>query len=172
MSTTLKPKWIFLCGLILTVSLVIAAGVLSAKRRLRHPAQSDSSISIRPVGSKVKDLEIINERIVRQNTDIPGIAFEVLNKSNRNVMAIHISCGDASISKDGLEDEEAPTVVIEPHRTLSAEMTDLGRGPIVITSATFQDGSEEGDPASVDLMQRLRARGRAQRKAERDKQSR
>lgn len=86
-------------------------------------------------------------------------------------MAIHISCGDASISKDGLEDEAAPTIVIGPYGTLPAEMIDLGRGPIVITSATFQDGSEEGDPASVDLMQKLRARGKALHKAERDKQS-
>ena len=87
-------------------------------------------------------------------------------------MAVNIACGNASISKDGLGDEEHPIVIIEPYGTLEAEMTDLTRGaPIQISSATFQDGTEEGDKSSVELMQKLRARDRAQHKAAREKQS-
>ena len=44
-----------------------------------------------------------------------GVAFEILNKSDRAVMAVSITCGGPSITKDGLDDEDHPTVVIEPH---------------------------------------------------------
>jgi len=121
----------------------------------------------------VKDLEIVNVRIVRSNTDAPGVAFDILNKGGRPVMAIEISCGNGAISQDGLEDEEHPKVIIEPYGTLSAEMTgELTPGaPIVVASATFQDGKEEGDATSLDFMRKVRKTERAQRAAEKKAQS-
>jgi hypothetical protein len=125
--------------------------------------------SIPAVRSKVKELEIVNVRIVRGNTDMPGVAFDILNKADRPLMAIRISCGDNAISQDGLEDEDNPKVIIEPYGTLSAEMTgELKRDtPIVIKSATFQDGKEEGDATSLEIMRKIRETKRARIAAER-----
>jgi hypothetical protein len=82
-------------------------------------------------------------------------------------MAVEVSCGEGSIATDGLEDDENPTVIIEPHSTLSAEMNDeLTPGhPIVITAAVFDDGKEEGEKSSLELMHRIRLRQRAMLKA-------
>lgn len=175
MNLTSRRNRLFLFAAVMLVTAsVISAAVFSAIRqqpKTQHPKQWLTSTP--PVSSKVKDLEIINERIVRPNTDIPGVAFEIRNNSGRAVMAIEIKCGSAGISKDGLEDEQTPTVIIEPYGTLTAEMNDeLTPGaPIVISAATFEDGTEEGDDASVKFMQRLRARERARHRAEREAQS-
>ena len=169
-----KGKWFFLAAAVVAViALVVTVVVLSAKRqepKQQHP--KDWLSSIPPVRSKVKDLEIINARILRAGSDAPGVAFEIRNNSNRAVMAVSITCGGPSISKDGLEDEENPTVIIEPYGTLTAEMNDeLTRdAPIVIDAATFEDGTEEGSELSLKFMRKIRARERARHKAEKARQ--
>lgn len=170
-----KRRWFFLVGAAMAVTaLVVSVVVFSAKReepKQQHP--KDWLSSIPPVMSQVKDLEIINPRIVRAGSDAPGVAFEIRNNSNRAVMAVSITSGQSGISQDGLEDEDNPTVLIEPYGTLTAEMNDeLTRdAPIVISSATFQDGSEAGSESSVRLMQKLRARDRARHKAEKERKT-
>jgi hypothetical protein len=158
----------------LVATLLVSVGVSSARRQRlnstqQRPPTKEWLFSLPAVRSNVKDLEIINQRIIRSGTELPGVAFEILNKSDRPVMAISISCAKSSISKDGLEDEANPIVIIEPHGTLTAEMSDelVPDFPIVITAATFQDGKEEGDTISKELMQKLRARERARHKRER-----
>lgn len=149
-------------------------GVFSARKQQptaqqQNPPTKEWLFSIPPAHSKVKDLEIVNVRIVRSGTDAPGVAFDILNKAGRPVMAIRISCGNSAISQDGLEDEEQPKVIIEPYGALSAEMTgELTPGkPIVIASATFQDGKEEGDALSLEMMRKTRKTIRARIEAER-----
>lgn len=153
-------------GILITVS-IVSVVVLSARRQHPKTKQREWLTSVPQLASKVKNLEIINPRIVRQDTDAPGVAFEILNNSNRAVMAIEVSCGRGSIAKDGLEDDENPTVIIEPYGTLSAEMSgelDPGK-PIVITAAIFDDKKEEGEKSSLDLMHKVRLRQRAVLKA-------
>ena len=168
-----KRRFYFLLAAAMAVTaLVVSVVVMSAKRqepKQQHP--KDWLVSTPPVSSKVKDLEIINATIVSTG-DEPGVAFEIRNNSDRGVMAVRITCGEGGISKDGLEDEDNPVVIIEPHSTLKAVMYDeLTRdAPIVISSATFADGSEEGSESSVKLMQRLRARDRAKHKAQKEGQ--
>jgi hypothetical protein len=160
-------------AVIVVTALLISVVVFSAVREEPKQEQpKDWLSSIPPVMSKVKDLEIINVRLIRAGSDTPGVAFEIRNNSDRAVMAVNITCGEAGISKDGLEDEDNPTVIIEPHGTLKAVMYDeLTRdAPLVISSATFADGTEEGSESSVKLMQRLRARDRAKHKAQREGQ--
>lgn len=120
--------------------------------------------------SKVKDLEIINARVVRAGSDAPGVAFEIRNTSHRAVMALEIMCGESGMSRDGLFDEENPIVVIEPYGTLEAEMSDeLSPGlPIVLSSAMFDDGSEEGTETSLKAIHRGRKREKERRKAEKE----
>jgi hypothetical protein len=167
-----KRRWFFLFAVVTLVTItVISAGVFSAKKQ--QPKIQDRKDWLRstpPVSSKVKDLEIINQRIVRPNTVMPGVAFAILNNSSRAVMAVEVACGEASISQDGLEDEERPTVIIEPYGTLTAEMNgELTPGnPIVITAAIFDDGKEDGDKTSLTFMHKIRARQRAQLKAKKE----
>jgi hypothetical protein len=171
--TNRDPKrrlFLLLAAVMVVTALVVSVVVLSAKRqetKQQHP--KDWLSSIPQVMSKVKDLEIINARIVRTGDEL-GVAFEIRNNSDRAVMAVNITCGEAGISKDGLQDEENPTVIIEPHGTLEAEMNDelAGDTPIVISAATFQDGKEEGIESSVKLMQKIRARERGKHKAQRE----
>lgn len=169
-----KRGWFLLIAAVLAVTaLVVSVVVFSAKRqesKEQHP--KDWLSSVPPVISKVKDLEIINARIIRADSDARGVAFEIRNNSNRAVMAVDIMCGEAGISKDGLGDEEHPTVIIEPYGTLTAEMNDeLSPGfPIVLSGATYQDGTEEGTEASLKALHRGRAHERARRKAEKEGQ--
>ncbi|MGI8734697.1 MAG: hypothetical protein ACR2LM_15495 [Pyrinomonadaceae bacterium] len=170
-----KGKWPFLVAAVMAVTaLLVSVVVFSAKRqepKQQHP--KDWLSSIPRTMSKVKDLEIINARIVRPSTDAPGVAFEIRNNSNRAVMAVHITSGESGISKDGNEDEENPTVIIEPYGTLTAEMNDeLTRdAPIVIDAATFADGTEEGDETTLKFMHKIRVRERARHRAEKQRLS-
>jgi hypothetical protein len=164
-------KWFFIFAALVITASVISAGVYSArKQQPKTPHPKDWLTSTPRVMSKVKDLEIINARIVRAGTDAPGVTFEIRNNSNRAVMAVDIMCGEAGITKDGLGDEEHPTVIIEPYGTLAAEMNDeLSPGlPIVLSGATFEDGTEEGSETSLKAIQRGRKHERARLKAERE----
>lgn len=172
-----KRKWLFLAALVGVSIAIVATVVFSSKKQQpivgstrKHPKEWLSSIPA--VDSKVKVLEIINARIVRAGTDAPGVAFEIRNNSNLAVMAVEVTCGEGGISTDGLEDEDHPKVIIQPFGVLTAEMNDeLSPGfPIVITAATFEDGTEKGRESSVELMQKLRTRERARHKAEKQSQ--
>ncbi len=170
-----KGKWFFLLSAVMVVTaLVVSVVVFSAKRqkpKQDHP--KDWLTSIPPVKSKVKDLEIINARIIGVGSEARGVAFEIRNNSNRAVMAIDITSGESGISKDGLEDEDNPTVIIEPYGTLTAEMKDeLARdAPIVISAATFQDGTEEGTESSLESIHKARTHERARHRAEKGQTS-
>jgi hypothetical protein len=158
--TGLQRRALFLMSGILAICCVVSVAVLSARRQSQSKQPKDWLTSIPKVDSKVKDLEIINARIVRPGTEAPGVAFEILNNSSRAVMAIEVSCGQRSIAKDGLEDDENPTVIIEPYGSLTAEMSGEleAAKPIVITAAVFDDKKEEGVKASLELMHKVRAR--------------
>lgn len=156
-----KNRTLIVVSGILITFFIVTVAVLSARWQSPKNKQLKEWLNSGvQSGTKVKDLEIINLKVVRQDTDVPGVAFEVWNRSNRAVMAIEISCGKGSIAKDGLEDEEHPTVIIEPYGTLPVEISsDLDPGnPIVITAAIFSDNKEEGQKSSLELMHKIRAR--------------
>lgn len=168
-----RRSFFLLAAVGMVTALILSVVVMSARKQepnlQQHP--KDWLVSVPTVASKVKDLEIINARIVRIG-DAAGVAFEIRNNSDRGVMAVDITCGESGISQDGLEDEDNPTVIIEPHGKLKAVMYDeLTRdAPIVISSATFADGTEEGSETSVKRMQKLRARDRAKHRLQKEGQ--
>jgi hypothetical protein len=165
--TGLKKRTLLIVSAILITFFIVSVAVLSARWQTPKNKQLKEWLSSIPQsGTKVKNLEIINLKVVRQDTEIPGVVFEVWNRSNRAVMALEISCGNGSIAKDGLEDEENPTVVIEPYGTLPVEMSgELDPGnPIVVTAAIFNDNKEEGQKSSLELMHKIRARQQATHK--------
>jgi hypothetical protein len=163
-----KRKLFFLIAAVMVVSaLVVSVAVFSAKKQEKkqlHP--KDWLSSIPPIKSQVKDLEIINARIVRAGSEVPGVAFEIRNNSNRAVMAVDITCGLAGMMSNGLGDDEHPIVVIQPYGMLTAEMNDeLSPGlPIVLGGATFEDGTEEGTESSLKAMHGAREHKKAKLK--------
>jgi hypothetical protein len=170
-----KGKWFFVIAalMLMTASILVFNSkrqeILSGTpQQPKKPHKNDWLTSVPPISSEVKDLEIINARIVMAGTEPRGVAFEIQNKSNRGVMAVSITCGGPRIAKDGLEDEENPTVIIEPYGTLAAEMnSELTPGaPIVIDAAMFEDGTEEGDKTTLAFEHKIRAREQARHKAE------
>lgn len=165
-----KRRALFIVAGILIIASIVSVAVLSARRQSPKLKKREWLTSVPQLDSKVKDLEIINPRIVRQDSGFPGVAFEIWNKSNRAVMAIEISGGQGSIATDGLEDDQNPKVIIEPYSTLSAEMVgELTPGhPIVITAAIFDDNKEEGDKISLEFMHKIRARKRAKLKDQKE----
>ena len=175
MNQFLKRKWAVFATAILVAVCIIGGVVISAKRQQPkkqiHP--KDWLVSVPRTSSKIKDLEIINVRIIRPGSEEPGVAFEVQNKSDRAVMAVSITCGGPSITKDGLDDEDNPKVVIEPHGVLSAEMSDELNpdAPIEVSAATFSDGTEEGSDSSLRLMHAMRAHERERRKNQKEEGS-
>jgi hypothetical protein len=164
-----KRKLFFLIAAVMVLSaLVVSVVVFSAKKqekKQQHP--KDWLSSIPPIKSQIKDLEIINARIVRAGSEAPGVAFEIRNNSNRTVMAVDITCGQAGITRDGLGDDEHPMVIIQPYGTLTAEMNDeLTPGmPIVLSGATYEDGTEEGSESSLKAIHRGREHEKARLKA-------
>jgi hypothetical protein len=168
----LKGRWFLIFAVLLMVGASVV--VFSGKRQQSQKSQQPQNLqpkewltSVPLMLSKVKDLEIINARIVRAGTEAPGVAFEIVNNSNRAVMAVDIMCGEAGMSKDGLADEEHPTVVIEPNGKLKVEMNgELSPGlPIILSSAIFEDGTEEGTETSLKSIHRGRTHERARLKA-------
>jgi len=168
-----RRSFFLLATVAVLTALILSVVVMSARKQERNLRQQpkDWLVSVPTVESKVKDLEIINAKLVRLG-DLAGVAFEVKNNSDRAVMAVRISCGENGISQDGLANEDKPIVIIEPHGTLKAVMYDeLTRdAPMVISSATFADGTEIGTESSVKLMQKMRAHERAKNKIQREGQ--
>jgi hypothetical protein len=173
--TITRRRFLLIVMSAFVAAFAISVGVLSARKQQRitqkaqHP--KDWLTTTPEVSSKVKDLEIVNIRIIRPNTDAPGVAFEIRNNSDKGVMSYEVICGNGGISQDGLEDEDNPIVIIKPYSTYTVEMNDeLTPGePIVITAAVFEDGTEEGDKFALEGLHKVRTHQRARLKAIKEK---
>jgi hypothetical protein len=167
-------KWFFLLAAILVAASVISAGVFSAKNQepKKQWPKEPRVTSMPVVFSKVKNLEVINAWIEDPGTPAVSAAVEIRNNSDKAVMAVDLVCGEGGITKNGLTDEEHPVVVIKPHDTTTVKMT-FGAmtfgAPLVVSAATYADGTEEGDEASLKSMHRVRAHDRAELKAEKER---
>src|SRR5687767_11372778 len=111
---TIPPKRFLL--MVLTVfigAFIVSVAVFSERKQEPKTTHAKEWLAAKPVVlSKVKDLEIVNLRMVRADAEAPGIAFEIKNNSNKSVMAYQLACGDSAISQDGLRDEQSPIVIV------------------------------------------------------------
>jgi|ERR1700686_2636525 len=168
-----RRKWIFLFASILISASLISAAVFSAKTqqpKKQWPKEPRVN-SMPPVFSKVKKLEVMRAWIEDPGTPAARIAVEIRNASDKDVMAVHLMCGEGSVTRNGLTDEENPIVVMKPNGTTTIEMNfgEMHFGePLVVSAVTYADGREEGDETSLRIMHGTREHDRAQRKAERE----
>jgi hypothetical protein len=113
-------------------------------------------------------LQVTGATLLNQGTPNAAVAIDIVNNSDQPVISLEIMSGDAndwsSLGIDGLEDPENPQVAISPHsvKTLTWFLGEVLEGyPIVITGASFADGTDDGDARSLDIMHKDRERNRA-----------
>lgn len=110
------------------------------------------------VRSKVKDLEIVEVKLVDQGTPNASILISFINNSDSAVMSFDFVSGDekARVGKgvDALLFEESSGFVAVPPHSLTTFSLSLGaimQGETVfLAAAIFADGREEGDKRSLD----------------------
>lgn len=87
-------------------------------------------------------------------------------------MAFDLVCGDGSITRNGLTDDENPVVVMKPNETTTIQMdfSEMTFGaPLVVSAVTYGDGAEEGDAKSLRRMHLARKHDRAVMKAKKER---
>jgi hypothetical protein len=126
-----------------------------------------------PTYSKVNSIQVVGVKVIDEGTPAARVAVEVMNNSNKAVMAVDLVCGEGAITKNGLTDEENPIVVIPAFGTTTIEMS-FGamtpEAPLVISAVTYADGSEEGDEKSLRAMHLAREHDRQMMKEIRARQ--
>jgi hypothetical protein len=159
-------RLILFATIILMTASVISAVVISKGKKQRERVST-----MPPVFSKVRTLEVVNATIVDPNTPAASVVVEIWNNSDKTVMAVDLVSGEGGVTRNGLSDEEHPIVVIQPYGTTKIRMNfgEMTPGaPLVVSAATYADGTEEGDESSLRGMHAKRALDRAQRKAEKE----
>jgi len=145
---------------------ILVSVVLSKRRESQHPKVT----SVPATYSKIRTLEVVSVKTINEGTPAVGVAVEIKNNSDKEVMAVDLVCGDGAVTKNGLTDEENPITVIKPYGTVTVEMTfsEMTFGaPLVISAVTYGDGTEEGDERSLRIMHNIRDHDRARLRAER-----
>ena len=161
-----KRRWFLLFASMLITASLITAAVFSARRqKAQNPAEQQPRVNhMPPVFSKVKDLEIVRTWIIDPGEVGAGVAVEIRNNSNKDAVAVDLVCGEGGITRNGLNDEDHPIVVVKAHETMTMRMTFSAMtfgAPLVVSAVTWADGSEEGDKHSLRLMHLDRQRNRA-----------
>jgi hypothetical protein len=173
-----KLLWLFgtvalICGF--TISFFAAQHTANIRRQEQQPVTSKASLP--KVVSKVKKLQITNVTIQREGEPTAVVTIEVRNKSDLPVTYFAFTNGsidtnEYGVASNGLDDPDKPQTVIQPGSVATIDMllNNLdGRYPIVLSAAVFSDNSEDGDESVLKHMRAVRARDRAKRDAEKNK---
>jgi len=168
-------KWILPFATIIIVgSAFVTAAVFRVNRQQAQVEQQPRVNSMPPYFSRVKDLEIVRASIWLDGPDAKavGVEVEIKNNSKKDVVAVDLMCGDGSITRNGLTDEEHPIVVMHPNETTTIRMdfSEMTFGaPLVVSAVTYADGTEEGDQKSLRRMHLAREHDRAVMKAKKER---
>ncbi|MDX6559354.1 MAG: hypothetical protein QOF72_2403 [Blastocatellia bacterium] len=166
-----RRKWFFLFASILIAASLMSAAAFSAKRQQskKQWPKEPRVTSMPAVFSTVKKMEVVRAWIEDPGTDAARVAIEIKNNSDKPVMAVDLVCGEGGITRSGLSDEDHPVVVIQPQGTTIIRMS-FGEmtfaAPLVVSAATYADGTEEGEDASLQAMRMVREHDRARIKAD------
>lgn len=167
--------------ILLSGALVLIVG-MAVSFKAAWPHLSHGQQGIKPVTSKetlpviiskVKRLEIVDATVLNEGKPGASVSIEIKNNSGLPVYFVALTNGvikesEYGISRDGLDVDGEPQVVIKPHGTITMDMplTNLdGRFPIILSAAGFADGAEEGEESVLEYMRDVRVRGRAERAA-------
>jgi hypothetical protein len=147
------------------LSVVIAAGVYTQTSKSQkkqndhsHTYEAAKVKSAPEVRSAIRDLEISGVRLINEGTPQAAVVINVTNNRDKAVMALDFVAGKddySALGFDGLLLEDGPIVIIPPHtlKTFTWFLGEIREGEtIVLASAIFADGKEEGDKRSLDGM--------------------
>lgn len=171
-----RRRLIFFAAAMLLTASAVSLGVFNKitqePKQQRHVTalRAERVTTLPAVVSKVKDLQVAGATLLNQGTPQAAVAIDIVNNSDEAVISLEITAGDANdwsgLGIDGLEDPDKPQVAIPPHslKTFTWYLGEVLEGfPIVITGATFANGTEDGDARSLAIMRKDRERNRAQR---------
>jgi hypothetical protein len=176
MTKARRSRLIFFSAAILLTVSVVSLGVFSKIRQ--EPKQQRGATALKAervttlpaIFSKVKVLQVAGAALLNQGTPDAAVAIDIINNSDQPVISLEITAGDdndwSSLGIDGLEDPDKPQVAIPPHslKTFKWYLGEVLEGyPIVITGASFANGTEDGDARSLDIMHKDRERNRARK---------
>lgn len=167
--------------ILLSVALVLIIG-MAVSFKAAWPHMSHGQQGVKPVTSKenlpviiskVKRLEVVDATVLNEGQDGASVAIKIKNKSDLPVYFVALTNGvikesEYGISRDGLDVDGEPQVVIEPRGTITMNMplANLdGRFPIILSAAGFADMTEEGEESVLEYMRDVRVRGKAERAA-------
>jgi hypothetical protein len=155
---------------------VVSLGVLSKIKQ--EPKHQSRVVALKPervttlpaVFSKVKELKVAGVTLLNQGTPQAAVAIDVINNSDDAVISLEFTTGDANdwsgLGIDGFEDPDNPQVAIPTHslKTFTWFLGEVLEGyPIVISGASFANGTDDGDSRSLDIMRKDRERNRAKK---------
>ena len=179
-SIQIKHLIVLLAVLLLTAS-AIAVGVSSRSKQAPKKKGPQTLVpstvtQLPPVISKVKDLQVSSARIVRQGTPAAAIAIDIINNCDHALVTLNLSSGDnndwSSRSMDGLLDvdslDDVREILMMPHSLKTFEWNlgaILENSPVLISGATFQDGTEDGDPYQIKIIHHTRSKAKEERQA-------
>lgn len=139
---------------------ICAIGVTAIK------LQQPDSNKVPKVVSKVKNLEVVS--VERESQSDPRLAIVIRNNSDQGVVSVAVESGDdkdaSGISTDGFkEGDESPSMVIEPHGTITMHMllmNLLPGKPLKVSGAMYADGSVDGEKPAIELIREHKERAK------------
>lgn len=122
--------------------------------------------------SRARNLEVVSATIREQ-----VVFIEIRNNSDKPVIAVTVEFRDSrdavGVNFNGFNDgDEPPTVVIEPHGTITVDLPlnharhVRAGSPIRVGGVMYADGSEDGDEATLSTMRGQREHYRARRRGQ------
>ena len=166
--------------LALTVLLCMAsvAGAVVYSRNFQQQPKLSQPASVKEaprVVSNIQGLQITEVRLVNPGTAQAAIEVDVTNNRDAAVMGLDFiwkhNQDSGGIAIDGLLEEGNARVVIPPH-TLKTFTVFLGEVPqnetVLLGSAIFADGKEEGDRRSLEGMKQVRTQHQLKKKAQKE----
>ncbi len=168
---------IFLCAVFIAVLAVGAfafrpfskTSSLQGGGKNNHVAVT-SRANLPVVVSQVKKLKVESVTVDEGGAN-PVVRFVIRNKSKLDVTSFSISNGEVAegqhgLTVSGLSDPDIPNVVLAAGniKTVDIPLSNFdGRYPILISGATFSDGSEEGDLDTLEHVRQIRNHDKAEK---------
>jgi hypothetical protein len=160
-----KRKWFLLLASML-IGASVVTGSFRPARQVKSQKKQKRVTELPLVISHVPKLKIVSVVVQDAETSNQIAVVEILNTSPLAVTAVELSTKDkhgdsGAVGEDGLYDPDNPYVVIPPYGTKKMKMgfgAMIADAPLVLSAATFEDGSEEGDKWSLDAMKVFRKR--------------
>ncbi|HEV7475581.1 MAG TPA: hypothetical protein VGN90_16115 [Pyrinomonadaceae bacterium] len=171
-----RKRLVFFFATVLLTVLAVSLGVSSKIRQEPKqekrgvPLKAERVTTLPAVLSKVKDLQVAGATLLNKGTPQAAVAIDIINNSDQPVISFELTSGDdddwSSLGIDGREDPDNPIVSIPPHslKTFTWFLNQVLKGyPIVITGASFANGTEDGEARSLQIMRKDIERNRARK---------